>query len=72
MDDGPNQAGLNSLTLSWAHLWAPTEADAVSDDRKTARECKQPLIEVDNRGKHLHGCVSCNGGTTLTATWFGY
>src|SRR4249920_31846 len=21
MDDGSNQAGLNSLTLSWAHLW---------------------------------------------------
>src|SRR5262245_57437395 len=23
-------------------------------------ECKQPLIEVDNRGQHLRGCLSCN------------
>src|SRR5262245_6953777 len=26
----------------------------------TCTECKQPLIEVDNRGKHLRGCLSCN------------
>jgi hypothetical protein len=23
-------------------------------------ECKQPLIEVDNRGQHLVGCLTCN------------
>src|SRR5262245_44059710 len=23
-------------------------------------ECKQPLIEMDNRGQHLRGCLACN------------
>ena len=27
---------------------------------ETCTECKQPLIEVDNRGEHLRGCLSCN------------
>jgi hypothetical protein len=22
--------------------------------------CKQPLIEIDNRGKRLKGCLTCN------------
>ena len=26
----------------------------------TCTECKQPLIEIDNRGKYLRGCLSCN------------
>jgi hypothetical protein len=26
----------------------------------TCTECKQPLIEVENRGQHLRGCLSCN------------
>jgi hypothetical protein len=26
----------------------------------TCTDCKQPIIEVDNRGKHLRGCLSCN------------
>jgi hypothetical protein len=24
------------------------------------RECKQPLVEIDNRGEHLTGCMICN------------
>jgi hypothetical protein len=24
------------------------------------RECKRPLIEVDNRRQHLRGCLICN------------
>jgi hypothetical protein len=24
------------------------------------RECKRPLIEIDNRGEHLRGCLTCN------------
>jgi hypothetical protein len=24
------------------------------------KECGQPLIEVDNRGQHLRGCLTCN------------
>jgi len=23
-------------------------------------ECKQPLIEIDNRGQQLSGCLTCN------------
>ena len=26
----------------------------------TYNNCKQPLIEVDNRGQHLRGCLTCN------------
>ena len=26
----------------------------------TCLECKQPLIMIDNRGRHLQGCVTCN------------
>jgi hypothetical protein len=24
------------------------------------RECKQPLMEIDNRGQLLKGCATCN------------
>jgi hypothetical protein len=24
------------------------------------RECKQPLVEIDDRGIHLTGCMTCN------------
>jgi hypothetical protein len=24
------------------------------------RECKQPLVEIDNWGKRLTGCMTCN------------
>jgi hypothetical protein len=24
------------------------------------RECKQPVVEIDNRGKQLTGCMTCN------------
>ena len=26
----------------------------------TCRECKQAVIEIDNRGQHLTGCMTCN------------
>jgi len=26
----------------------------------TCHECKQPLVEIDNRGKRLTGCMTCN------------
>ena len=26
----------------------------------TCRECKQPLVEIDNRSKRLTGCMTCN------------
>ena len=36
------------------------------------RECKQPLGEIDNRGQHLHGCMTCNIWWTVTARKVGY
>ena len=29
-------------------------------------ECKRPLVEIDNRGQHLHGCMTCNICWSLT------
>jgi hypothetical protein len=29
-------------------------------------ECKRPLIEIDNRGKRLRGCMTCNILWSLT------
>jgi hypothetical protein len=27
---------------------------------ETCKECGQPLMMIDNRGRHLLGCLSCN------------
>jgi hypothetical protein len=34
----------------------------MTDDEKTAccNHCKQALIEIDNRGERLTGCLTCN------------
>jgi hypothetical protein len=32
--------------------------DSVMSD--ACRECKQPVVEIDNRGQHLSGCTTCN------------
>ena len=29
-------------------------------------ECKRPLVEIDNRGHHLRGCMTCNIWWSLT------
>ena len=29
-------------------------------------ECKRPLVEIDNRGKRLRGCMTCNVWWSLT------
>jgi hypothetical protein len=29
-------------------------------------ECKRPLVEIDNRGQHLDGCMTCNIWWSLT------
>jgi hypothetical protein len=26
----------------------------------TCRECKRPVVEIDNRGQRLTGCMTCN------------
>ena len=38
----------------------------MADDDKSAccNHCKQPLIEIDNRGERLSGCMTCNLWTT--------
>ena len=28
-------------------------------------KCKQPLIEIDNRGERLKGCLACNLWSTV-------
>jgi hypothetical protein len=32
-----------------------------------ANQCKQPLIEIDNRGERLKGCLTCNLWSTVDA-----
>jgi hypothetical protein len=34
----------------------------VTEDENTAccNQCKQPLIEIDNHGERLTGCMTCN------------
>jgi hypothetical protein len=35
-------------------------------DRITCcNQCKQPLIEIDNRGERLKGCLTCNLWSTV-------
>jgi hypothetical protein len=29
-------------------------------------ECKRPLVEIDNRGQRLPGCMTCNKWWSLT------
>ena len=29
-------------------------------------ECKRPLVEIDNRGQRLRGCMTCNIWWSLT------
>ena len=29
-------------------------------------ECKRPLVEIDNRGHRLHGCMTCNKWWSVT------
>ena len=46
----------------WLHLrgflaLVPRMRGYMTDD---CRECKQPLVEIDNRGKRLTGCMTCN------------
>ena len=40
----------------------------MSDERSASYciECKQPLTEIDNRGKRLRGCMNCNIWWSLT------
>jgi hypothetical protein len=35
----------------------PSKKSAVMAD---CRECKQPLVEIDNRAMYLTGCMTCN------------
>ena len=31
-------------------------------------ECKRPLVEIDNRGHRLYGCMTCNIWWSLTGS----
>ena len=37
-----------------------TAREGPEDDAVTCRECRQPLVEIDNRGQRLSGCMTCN------------
>jgi hypothetical protein len=43
-------------------LRAPTEAARMSDESALnyCFECKRPLAEIDNYGRRLRGCLTCN------------
>jgi hypothetical protein len=32
----------------------------MTDEPRTCRECKRPVIELDNYGERLTGCITCN------------
>jgi hypothetical protein len=39
----------------------------MSDESTSACfECKRPLVEIDNRGQRLRGCMMCNIWWSLT------
>ncbi len=38
------------------------------DETRTCHECKRPLIEIDNHGERLKGCMTCNIWWTLDDT----
>src|SRR6476646_8932501 len=46
---------------------ARTQSVAVMDADRIAccNQCKQPLIEIDNRGERLKGCLTCNLWSTV-------
>ena len=39
--------------------------DADADRITCCNQCKQPLIEIDNRGERLKGCLACNLWSTV-------
>jgi hypothetical protein len=60
-----NQNGAGNAGGSTAGDAAGTaeEAEAMLiEDNKTSccNQCKRPLTEIDNRGEHLIGCMTCN------------
>jgi hypothetical protein len=38
----------------------------MTDDASYCFECKRPLVEIDNRGERLRGCMTCNIWWSLT------
>jgi hypothetical protein len=32
----------------------------MTDEIRTCHECKRPLIDIDNYGERLTGCMTCN------------
>ena len=41
-----------------------TEDDAITAE--SCKECGQPVVEIDNRGQRLHGCMTCNVWWSVT------
>ena len=48
-----------TLLLASSGIWK-ANARTIVCLPTTCTECKQPLIMIDNRGRHLQGCLTCN------------
>ena len=50
-----------------ASLRHPKDANEKKEsaDQLGCNQCKQPLIEIDNRGERLKGCLTCNLWSTV-------
>ena len=44
---------------------ARKNAERAEDRITCCNQCKQPLIEIDNRGERLKGCLACNLWSTV-------
>ena len=59
---------LNRFAAPQALWYRPLETCQQGSAQMTGdcRECKQPLVEIDNRGTRLTGCMTCNIWWSLT------
>ena len=56
-----------TLLLASSGIWK-ANATTIVCLPATCTECKQPLIMIDNRGRHLQGCLTCNEWRIARAT----
>jgi hypothetical protein len=60
----PNVA-LSTLATFGKRAPGRSRLDADADRITCCNQCKQPLIEIDNRGERLKGCLTCNLWSTV-------
>ena len=48
----------------------PTEHEMTDEEsRARCNQCGQDLVEIDNRGERLVGCLTCNLWSATVARW---